>query len=93
MPPKDELADLERGIIIYWIKLYREVITLSAKSYVCPTILAQYLRQVSWQPLLKGRMIEGVTIPHTVHQFVHTWSQSPSHITQPEVLIQLSLDP
>lgn len=79
--PKDELADLERGVIIYWIKLYREAITLSAKSYVCPTILAQYLHQVSWKPFLKERMIEGVTIPNIIHQFVHTWSQSSLHVT------------
>ncbi|QQM16270.1 putative replicase [Jimsystermes virus] len=62
---------LEIDLITYWISTYREVLSVASTSSknLCPTRLAQTLRDDTWTPALEGKSIEGVTIPHPAHQF------------------------
>lgn len=55
-----------------WIKLYQTCIKQPRNRLVnniCPTKLADLLRNLSWALITNGDPIEGVTIPHPAHQF------------------------
>jgi hypothetical protein len=78
--PEAELLETEMSTVSSWLALYKKVLTYkNFRSDGCPTMVAQHLRQVSWYPLLGNKHIEGVTIPHPTHQFVHTWGSTALH--------------
>jgi hypothetical protein len=67
-----EIYTSDVATILHWINLFQELKSINAEAVthlMCPTKLAQMLRDDTWTYLLDGRPIEGVTVPHPVHQF------------------------
>jgi hypothetical protein len=78
----EELIKIEQELILHWMNLYKEILeSYGVGVNLCPTRLAQGLRQDTWKELIEGRTIIGVTIPHPLHQFIHTWAVTRNHIT------------
>jgi hypothetical protein len=74
-----EIYASDIATILHWIQLFDTLKSLDANAVeevMCPTKLAQTLRDDTWSHLLKGRPIEGVTVLHPVHQFAPLSSQN-----------------
>lgn len=73
------VRNLELQLINHWVGLYRNIISIPSEKFkqICPTMLAQSLRDDTWARTTNGKSIEGVTIPHPVHQFSYHSSQDP----------------
>jgi hypothetical protein len=67
-----EIYASDVATVLHWIQLFDALRPLDINTdeeFACPTRLAQTLRDDNWTHLLEGRPIEGVTVPHPVHQF------------------------
>lgn len=67
-----EIYASDVATILHWIQLFNSLRSLDVDAVpevMCPTKLAQILRNDTWTHLLGARPIEGVTVPHPVHQF------------------------
>ncbi|UUW06592.1 VP1 [Cat Tien Hospitalitermes Lispi-like virus] len=77
---------LEVDQVMHWFEMYREIlnVTISNNHQICPTNLAQIMRDDTWANATQGRPIEGVTIPHPAHQFTVCDSQNiTDHLMHP----------
>lgn len=66
------LFEIDLKLVLFWFRLYKKIMSVTIPHqlcFVCPTRLAQNLRDDTWAVTLDGRPIEGVTIPHPAHQF------------------------
>uniref|UniRef100_A0AAT9JFS1 RNA-directed RNA polymerase L n=1 Tax=Macrotermes subhyalinus lispivirus 1 TaxID=3133482 RepID=A0AAT9JFS1_9MONO len=74
---------LEIQLLNHWVSLYRQVISIqrTGATLVCPTTLAQNLRNDTWSKTTEGRPIAGVTLPHPSHQFCYyTHAEPVAHL-------------
>uniref|UniRef100_A0AAT9JA31 RNA-directed RNA polymerase L n=1 Tax=Macrotermes bellicosus lispivirus 1 TaxID=3133480 RepID=A0AAT9JA31_9MONO len=77
---------LEIQLLNHWVMMYRQVIAIQRQNInlICPTILAQHLRDDTWAKTTGGRAIDGVTLPHPSHQFKFSIDSDPvRHLQHP----------
>ncbi|QWT43285.1 putative large polymerase protein [Anisopteromalus calandrae negative-strand RNA virus 1] len=76
------IHDIDIGLVEYLQKLYKTVVALvplAKDELICPTQLANDMRNYSWMELTEGERIEGVTVPHPCHQFTFSSSRTGEH--------------
>ncbi|QWT43291.1 putative large polymerase protein [Anisopteromalus calandrae negative-strand RNA virus 2] len=74
------LAAVDLNQIEFMRDLYLEINrSIPVIERICPTILAQDMRDYSWTALTKGKKIEGVTVPHPAHQSIMTSVSDATH--------------
>uniref|UniRef100_A0AAT9JQ10 RNA-directed RNA polymerase L n=1 Tax=Macrotermes natalensis lispivirus 1 TaxID=3133481 RepID=A0AAT9JQ10_9MONO len=92
------VKSLEIQLLNHWVALYRSVISVQRTNLptICPTQLAQNLRDDTWAKTTDGRPIEGVTIPHPTHQFsLHYHPEAVEHLrfNGEKILFMIPIEP
>jgi hypothetical protein len=66
------LDQIHTSCVQEWVNLQDILIKTEEKRFIsdmCPKTLANLPRTISWSPVTNGDPVEGVTIPHSIHQF------------------------